>query len=302
MSTDKPRVTIYTDGGADPNPGPGGWAAVLIHDATGTTKELSGGEQATTNNRMELRAAIEGLSALTQPCEVMLYTDSTYLYEGITQHIGSWMAKGFKNVKNVDLWQQLLVVVAGHDIHWQWVKGHAGNRHNERADALASSEIQRLGSEDAQKSEVEIYLVVSASPRYKIWAASIRYGGEESLIVGEDPEATANQLHILSAVKALHTLPDGISVRIYTTSDYLRNGAMQWLNGWKRRGWRTAGGNPVKNREFWQALDANLQSRSVIWPSVKDDQAFEMAFEDLAQRAQDEYQDRLAASGYLDEE
>ena len=136
-------VTIYTDGACKGNPGPGGWGALL--SAGGTEKELFGGEPETTNNRMELMAVIEGLRALKRPCVVHLYLDSEYVRKGITEWIHGWKAKGWKTaakqpVKNADLWQTLdgLVHQGVHQIHWHWVKGHAGDPGNERADALAN--------------------------------------------------------------------------------------------------------------------------------------------------------------------
>ncbi len=133
-------VDIYTDGACSGNPGPGGWGAVL--DYRGRTRELQGGEAATTNNRMEMMAAIEALNALTRPCRVRLHTDSTYLKDGITKWIHNWKAKGWKTasrqpVKNQDLWQQLDRAIGRHDVEWHWVKGHAGDPGNERADKLA---------------------------------------------------------------------------------------------------------------------------------------------------------------------
>ncbi len=136
-------VTIYTDGACKGNPGPGGWGALL--SAGATEKELFGGERETTNNRMELTAVIEGLGALKRPCVVHLYLDSEYVRKGITEWIHGWKAKGWKTaakqpVKNADLWQKLdgLVHQGVHQIHWHWVKGHAGDPGNERADALAN--------------------------------------------------------------------------------------------------------------------------------------------------------------------
>jgi ribonuclease HI len=136
-------VVIYTDGACKGNPGPGGWGALL--QAGGKEKELFGGEPLTTNNRMELMAVIQALSALKRPCEVNLYLDSEYVRKGITEWIHGWKAKGWRTaskqpVKNVELWQQLdaLVHQAGHRISWHWVKGHAGDIGNERADALAN--------------------------------------------------------------------------------------------------------------------------------------------------------------------
>ncbi len=136
-------VVIYTDGACKGNPGPGGWGALLT--AGGTTKEIFGGELGTTNNRMEIMAVIEALSALKKPCHVILYLDSEYVRKGITEWIHGWKARGWRTaakapVKNVDLWQRLDAVVesAGHQIDWRWVRGHAGDPGNERADALAN--------------------------------------------------------------------------------------------------------------------------------------------------------------------
>jgi ribonuclease HI len=137
------QVSIYTDGACKGNPGPGGWGVLLKQGSV--EKELFGGEPETTNNRMELTAVIQALQALKRPCQVTLYLDSQYVRQGITEWITGWKAKGWKTaskqpVKNVDLWQQLdaLVQTGGHAIDWRWVKGHAGDPGNERADALAN--------------------------------------------------------------------------------------------------------------------------------------------------------------------
>lgn len=136
----RPRVQIFTDGACSGNPGPGGWGAVLRHD--GHEKELCGGAAETTNNRMEMTAAIEALRALKQPCQVDLYTDSVYLRSGITEWIHGWKRKGWRTaartaVKNADLWRALDELIGRHEVSWHWVKGHAGHPENERADALA---------------------------------------------------------------------------------------------------------------------------------------------------------------------
>ena len=139
--TDLPRVTMATDGACKGNPGPGGWGVVL---RMGTReKDLSGGEPDTTNNRMELMAAIRGLQALKRPCHVTLTTDSVYVRDGITKWTKGWVKNGWKTadkkpVKNVDLWQELLDIARQHRVDWHWVKGHAGDPDNERADKLAS--------------------------------------------------------------------------------------------------------------------------------------------------------------------
>jgi ribonuclease HI len=134
------EVEIFTDGACKGNPGPGGWGVVIR--SGGREKEISGGEPMTTNNRMELLAAIRGLEALTRPCKVAIYTDSIYVRDGITKWIHGWRRNGWKTaarkaVKNADLWQELVEAAAAHEVEWHWVKGHAGHPENERADRLA---------------------------------------------------------------------------------------------------------------------------------------------------------------------
>lgn len=141
------KVEIYTDGGCRGNPGPGGWGVLLRYNQN--EKRLKGGVLTTTNNRMELTAAIQGLAALKEPCEVVLTTDSQYVRKGITEWISQWQARGWKTagkktVKNIDLWQQLAEQVAKHQVIWHWVKGHNGHVENEIADALANQAIDEL--------------------------------------------------------------------------------------------------------------------------------------------------------------
>ncbi len=147
MSRD--RVEIFTDGACSGNPGPGGWGAVLRFG--GQEKELSGGEPETTNNRMELMAAIAALEALKRPMKVQLTTDSTYVKDGITKWIHGWKKNGWKTankkpVKNADLWRRLESALAPHDVSWEWVRGHAGHPENERADELARRAILGMQS------------------------------------------------------------------------------------------------------------------------------------------------------------
>ncbi len=137
------KLVAYTDGACSGNPGPGGWGAVLLAfdgDEIVKRKELNGGAAETTNNRMELLAAIEALNALERPSKITVVTDSVYVKDGITKWIHGWKAKGWKKkggLKNVELWQALDEATARHDVTWEWIKGHAGHEHNERADALA---------------------------------------------------------------------------------------------------------------------------------------------------------------------
>jgi ribonuclease HI len=144
-----PLVEIWTDGGCKPNPGPGGWAAILRFGAA--ERELSGAEPATTNNRMELTAAAEALEALTRPCIVVLHTDSEYLRNGITRWTEGWVRRRWRNaagdpVANIDLWQRILAAAQRHEIEWRWVRGHSGDAMNERADGLATRARANLGA------------------------------------------------------------------------------------------------------------------------------------------------------------
>ena len=147
MGDSNSRVEVFTDGACSGNPGPGGWGAILRWN--GTAKEIKGGEPATTNNRMELMAAIQALEALKRPVTADLYTDSTYVQKGITEWINGWKARDWKTaakrpVKNVDLWLELDEIQERHSVTWQWVKGHAGHPENERVDDLARQEAEKI--------------------------------------------------------------------------------------------------------------------------------------------------------------
>ena len=142
-------VDIHTDGACLGNPGPGGWAALLIHE--GRERELAGGEALTTNNRMEMLAAIMALEALQSPCQVVLATDSQYVQKGIGEWLPNWIRRGWKTaggepVKNKDLWERLQLAAAPHKVQWKWVKGHAGHVENERVDKLARAEAEKFRS------------------------------------------------------------------------------------------------------------------------------------------------------------
>jgi ribonuclease HI len=304
-----PSVRIYTDGGADPNPGPGGWGAVLEHPASGRTEELRGGEPRTTNNRMELTAAIRALETLRQRCRVELYTDSQYLRRGVTEWLPGWIARGWRRkdgeLQNEDLWRRLAATAAGHEVHWKWVKGHAGHRQNERADQLATAAIreqrQAAGAgagvgQGGEPAEIDVFLRISRSNQGAGWAALIRRGGAasppqglaeseggqaqggagsggaEEVLSGALPPgapATSNALDLVAAAAVLEALPAGASVAVHTASDYLRHGASRWLPAWRQRGWKTKEGAPVQNRALWERLAAAMARRRVRWPEVK---------------------------------
>jgi ribonuclease HI len=176
-------VVIYTDGGCEGNPGPGGWGAVVRSGAS--VREISGGELATTNNRMELMAAIEALSTLSERSEVSLFTDSQYVKNGITEWIRGWKRKGWvtsakEPVKNVDLWKRLDQLVAQHQVTWKWVKGHAGHADNERCDGLAGREIAKL-KQQYSKAERQAALEAFKNPAAdKSADVSVNFVGHKS--------------------------------------------------------------------------------------------------------------------------
>lgn len=277
------RYRVYTDGGADPNPGPGGWGAVVIDETTGETAELSGSEAPSTNNRMELTAAIRALESLPEGAPVALYTDSTYLKKGVTEWLRGWIARGWKRktgkLQNEDLWRLLADLEASRDVSWHWIKGHAGHRYNERADVLATAAIQgqrkgRRSERPAEAVDLHVLLRVSSGGGGGGWAALVRgpegTAGDEEVRSGAIRRASPNELDVLAASEVLESLPEGVRVAVHTGSDYLRNGATQWLPSWRQRGWTTKAGTPVRNREAWERLAVALARRRVSWPSIKE--------------------------------
>ncbi|NDJ54191.1 MAG: ribonuclease HI [Chloroflexi bacterium] len=294
---ERPHVIIYTDGGAEPNPGPGGWGVILIDEASGVSRELSGSDPETTNNRMELTAAIEALDALKKPCRVTLYTDSEYLIKGITKlNDGRWTQKKLEKLANPDLWQRLAEAAMPHDIQWEWVKGHAGNPNNERADQLATQQIRRLHADQAAgqaPAEVDIYILVSVKAGDGWWGALLHgdtIPDEHEFLVEHVENTTSNRLDIHAALSALRHTPERSSVNLFSNSDYLRHGATKWIKGWRKRRWTKKDGEPVAHADLWQELDTEMRRRRVSFPSTKDDPPF--AFEDLSERLRevvDEY-------------
>jgi ribonuclease HI len=287
---DKPEITIYTDGGSDPNPGPGGWAALLLTrraDGSFDEREISGNIPDTTNNRMELTAAAEALRALESPYRVTLYTDSQYLRQGITEWIpkwanNQWRTSGKTPVKNQDLWQALHAETQRHTITWQWVKGHAGNEYNERVDRLATAARQAitgvLPGDDDFTPEIEITMRVRVvvSRRRGAWAIRIAptTGDEPPRIVAAPEEngipQSDQRLELLATLHALRQIPPGTATRIYCPSDYLYSGMTRWILGWQKNGWITQEGKPVRHRDLWEALIAEAQKHTVQWAHEPD--------------------------------
>lgn len=274
MSDRRPSVRVYTDGGCRPNPGPGGWGVVILRPGSEPV-ELSGGEEKATNNRMELRAAIEALRSLDQPHDVELVTDSQYLRKGITKWLDGWRAKGWrtaagKNVANRDLWEALDNEIGRHEISWRWVKGHAGDRWNERADELASAEIPRSELPVDDPDAVHLFTAVAHSGKRDAgaWAVVLSYRGTEKQLSGRHLGTSANRMHIMGAGMALAELNRAVRVHLYTVSDYLKDGATTWIRGWRSRGWTTRDGRPVANRDLWRRLATLLDRHDVHWHVV----------------------------------
>ncbi|NOZ79591.1 MAG: ribonuclease HI [Acidobacteria bacterium] len=283
-SPDLPRVTIYTDGGCRPNPGPGGWGAVLLFPGEKPV-ELSGHEEHTTNNRMELTAALEALRSLPAPHRAALVTDSEYLRKGITTWLHGWKKRGWKTasktpVKNQDLWQALDAELERHEVSWEWTKGHAGDRWNERADRLAARAIGRpeLPLDDIEAVHLFTAVAFSGKRGAGSWAVVLSWRGTTKEVSGRADGASANRLHIISAIEGLRQLKRRSKVHLYTVSSYLKDGATTWIRGWKARGWMTRDGRPVSHRDLWLTLESLLERHDVQW-HVVDDKA---APEDMA--------------------
>jgi len=275
MTDSLAEVIIYTDGACDPNPGPGGWAAILLFGAH--RKTLSGSEPRATNNRMELQAVIQALTALKRPCQVRLCTDSEYVRKGITEYLTRWKAKGWvtsdkKSVANRELWEALEVALHRHTVEWQWVKGHAGDPLNEEVDRLAVSMIPRAALPLDDEAAIHVFTGVSClgAQGPGAWAVAIRNGSELQELNELERETSANRLHVLAVARGLAATPAGSKVHIYTPSDYVAQGAERWAKTWQAHGWRTKDGQPVKHQVVWQSVLAEAEQRAVHWHCLKD--------------------------------
>lgn len=280
MSDETPNeVIIYTDGGADPNPGYGGWAAVLQFGPH--EKELTGNAANVTNNRMELQAALSALQALTRPCQVRFYTDSQYLQRGITEWMDGWAAQNWRKkgqlIPNADLWQKLRVETKRHEIDWHWVKGHAGNELNERVDQLATAARLDITPQDEINSSLpRLYVRGSClgNPGPGGWGVVLEEGpladSDTTQFSGSEPNTSNNRMELMAVYTGLGQLDENTAVQIITVSDYVYQGATQWINGWRKRNWKKRGGQPIANADLWQAIDNRLQQGQTIrWLNAK---------------------------------
>jgi len=272
-----PTVTIYTDGGCRPNPGPGGWGAVLLFPEREPV-ELSGAEEETTNNRMELTAAIEALRALPSPHRVRLVTDSEYVKKGITEWLEGWKRRGWltaskKPVRNRDLWMALDAELARHRVTWEWTRGHSGDRYNELADRLASRAMGVPGLPLDDPDAVHLFLGVAWSGTRDAggWGAILRWRDQEKTASGRCPGASSNRMHLVSAVEGLGLLRRPSRVHLYTVSSYLKDGATAWIRSWKARGWRTRDDRPVRHADLWRELESLGRRHRITWHVVDED-------------------------------
>jgi len=285
------QVDIYTDGGCDPNPGPGGWAALIRWGDREWV--LSGNDPDTTNNRMELHAAAAALALLhglpwaarsQDRCRVEMYTDSQYLRQGIAEWMEKWVrddwhTRAGEPVKNQDLWQALHRLVQAHDVSWHWLKGHAGHPLNERADRLATEALRSLRAtatrEPSEENRPNIEISVKTSGRGSGgaagWGAVLRMGEQRKELGGRRAGATANALLIVGATEALQALKKPCQATVVSDAKYLVQGASAWVRGWQDHGWKTQDGKPVANQAEWKALLEAARPHQVTWTLVQGD-------------------------------
>ncbi len=281
---DKPTVIIYSDGGAKPNPGAGGWAALMIRD--GQIEEISGREDNTTNNRMELTAAIMALEELGGGCKVEFHTDSQYLKNGITQWMANWARNGWvtankQPVQNQDLWERLHDSIQDHDIKWQWVKGHATSKYNNRVDELATAARERKEaapmaapagkSTAASNADAQLYVYATTDYGTKTggWGVAVVTKDSKKVFNGSEINTSDNQLLLAGCARVLEELSGLQTLTVYSDSEYLTNGMSKWLAGWMKRGWKTASGEPVKNQALWKRLYEAAKPYSIQWEHLE---------------------------------
>jgi ribonuclease HI len=277
IATPRDKVIIYSDGGADPNPGIGGWAAILLSGAN--EKVLTGHDPHTTNNRMELQAAIQALAALTRPCQVEFHTDSQYVRKGITQYLPDWKrrdwnTKAGRPVQNADLWRELDAQTRQHEIAWHWVEGHSGNLYNERVDRLARDarlSITPRTETDANTPKLYVRSSCKGNPGPGGWAAVYETPQGQESSADHVASTTNNRMELTAIIEGLLMVPVNSTVEVHTTSDYVYQGITQWINGWRRRNWQKKDGQPVANADLWRALDKLTANYQIRWVNAKNE-------------------------------
>ncbi len=238
-------VHIYTDGSCSPNPGPGGWAAVLLFDKGSRVVEIHGAALQSTNNRMELTATVEALASLAESSDVELYTDSRYVRDGMTKWLATWQKREWQTidggeVKNRDLWEKLILLIEQHRVQWHWVKGHDDNTWNNRADVLALEARKTIVAENREEQHteegvpgrsrqppcVQLYPAVTwrNSTGTGSWSVILHFDGHYKILGGKEEQTTANRLYLQAIRHGLEALTRPVPVQIHTKSGYIRDG------------------------------------------------------------------------------
>jgi ribonuclease HI len=221
---------------------------------------------------MEMQAALQALKSLSDAHKVKLYTDSQYLRKGITQWLPTWKQRNWQTatnteVKNQDLWQALDSQLSEHQISWQWTKGHAGNKWNERADELAAAAIPTIPL--PLDDENAIHIFTAASYLYKAkqggWGVILRYRTHTKALSGSASHTSAHRMYLQAAVEGLQSIKRPLPIHLYTTSDYLKDGATIWCRNWIKRNWQTSQGKAVSHRDLWQTIVELMQAYQVNW-------------------------------------
>jgi ribonuclease HI len=221
---------------------------------------------------MEMRAVLEALKALDRPHQVTLYTDSQYLRRGITEWLPQWQQRGWrtaakKAVKNQELWQALAAEIERHKIDWQWVKGHAGDKWNERADELARSMIPTPDLPLDDPHAIHIFAAASYLGKQKSggWGVVLRYGEHTKTLSGQKSGTSANRMHLTAALEGLRAVKKALPIHFYTSADYVRDGITKWVKSWQRQGWQTKSGKPVSHQDLWRALVKSASGHNIQW-------------------------------------
>ncbi|MCY4062896.1 MAG: hypothetical protein OXG53_11060 [Chloroflexi bacterium] len=272
------QIVIYTDGACDIHADnqPGGWAAILqaVGEDGEVIKEtvISGGDEKTTNNRMELTAVIKGLKLLNRATGLTIVSDSRYVID---------IASGSKKVaKNKSLWKEFFLAAESHFIEWRYVAGHSGDELNERCDRLAVAEKDKRARPRARPAEEQVALkegIVgiflstrhAAKDRSTSWAAVIIQGDSERELSGRLDKTSELEGTLIGAIKSLENLPESQGATLFTAQEYLSKGMNQWLAGWIAKGWKTRGGESVKYRQHWERLNDLRRGRRLQFRFVK---------------------------------
>jgi ribonuclease HI len=272
-------ITIYTDGSCSPNPGPGGWAALLLFTGSGKVIELQGAEVATTNNRMELQAALSAMESLQESCSLEIITDSKYLQRGVSEWLERWKKKQWRTaeglpVKNRDLWEKFALELERHEVCWKWVKGHGADPCNIRVDELAAAARKSLPAAEVALDAEAIHLYPGVTWKNSTgcgaWAVVLRYHHHCRILGRPAADTTANKLYLVAVIEGIRALKRVLPVLVYTRFGYLRDGLQTWMEPWRKRGWQTREGKEVSNKEQWMELARLRQEFAVTIVDVSE--------------------------------